>query len=217
MMHDHPDIETLSAYGDGELPALARTRVDAHVAQCTSCRGALAQVRALVASAAALPPDAEPPEAAWQEIRARIRREAGPRRVRRARRAWIGVGALAAAAVVLVAGNLLSRPGRSDKHFAGGTSAAVAALPAGLASVDRNYVASIAELRGTLEQQGRSLSPHTVRVLEHSLALIDTAIAEARAALAADPANAALAGILSAQYEHKLGLLQRVTKLVPAT
>lgn len=214
MMHDHPDIETLSAYGDGELPALARTRVDAHLAQCTSCRAGLARVRALVAAAAALPPDVEPPDVAWQGIRARIRREARPRR---ARRAWVGLGALAAAAVVLVAGSLLLRPGRSDKHLAGGTSAAVAALPAGLTSVDRNYVASIAELRGTLEQQGQSLSPHTVRVLEHSLALIDTAIAEARAALAADPANAALAGILSAQYEHKLGLLQRATKLVPAT
>jgi hypothetical protein len=79
--------------------------------------------------------------------------------------------------------------------------------------VDRNYAPSIAELRATLEQQRPALSPATVRVLENSIAVIDAAIEEARAALAADPANDALSGILSAQYEHKVELLQRATKL----
>jgi hypothetical protein len=57
------------------------------------------------------------------------------------------------------------------------------------------------------------LSPATVRVVERSLATIDTAIAEARAALASDPANRSLVEILSANYERKVELLQRATEL----
>jgi hypothetical protein len=47
--------------------------------------------------------------------------------------------------------------------------------------------------------------------------VIDTAIAEARAALAADPGNQEIAAILAAQYRNKVNLLQRATKLSPST
>ena len=57
------------------------------------------------------------------------------------------------------------------------------------------------------------MSPATVRTVERALTVIDSAIAEARAALAADPANAALIDILSAHYERKVDLLQRATEL----
>ena len=80
-------------------------------------------------------------------------------------------------------------------------------------AVEKNYVSTVAELRETLETQRASLSPATIRVLEHSLAAIDTAIAEAREALANDPANQTLVGILSANYQRKVELLQRATQL----
>ena len=69
------------------------------------------------------------------------------------------------------------------------------------------------ELPRTLDSQRATLAPYTVRVVERSLATIDSAIAEARAALAADPANEALVRILSAHYERKVELLQRATEL----
>jgi hypothetical protein len=49
-------------------------------------------------------------------------------------------------------------------------------------------------------------------VLEESLATIDRALADARGALAADPANAVLAEMLHANYEKKLDLLRRANQ-----
>lgn len=211
MMDEHPDLETLSAYADHELAGARHARVDEHVARCASCRADLARVRSLVDAAAALPRGVEPPDAVWEGIRARVARE------RRPRRRWIPLASLAVAAgLVLVVGASLLRPGRSDKLMSGSTSG-VPATPASVAAVEQSYQGSIAELRRTLETQRGSLSPATIQVLERSLAIIDTAIAEARTALAADPANRALADVLSAQYEHKVGLLQRATKLSPST
>jgi predicted anti-sigma-YlaC factor YlaD len=210
MIDEHPDIETLSAYAEHELAGARHARVEEHVAGCPSCRADIARVRSLVDAAAGLPRGIEPPDAVWQGIRVRMQRE------RRPRRRWIALASMAAAAAVLVvAGTTLLRPGRSDKVHAPAPPATV--TPASVASVDRNYQGSIAELRETMDQQRASLSPATVRVVERSLAIIDTAIAEARAALAADPANRALADVLAAQYEHKVGLLQRATKLSPST
>jgi hypothetical protein len=83
-----------------------------------------------------------------------------------------------------------------------------------LYAVDKNYVATIRELRATLETQRPTLAPSTVRTVEHSLSVIDTAIAEARAALAADPANQYLVDILAAHYERQVDLLQRATELL---
>jgi anti-sigma factor RsiW len=210
MIDEHPDIETLSAYAERELAGARHARVEEHVAACPSCRADISRVHALVDAAAGLPRGIEPPDDVWQGIRVRMRRE------RRPRRRWIALGAMAAAAAVLLfAGTSLLRPGRSAKMHVQAPAATV--TPASVVSVDRNYQGSIAELRETMDQQRGSLSPATVRVLERSLAVIDTAIAEARAALAADPANKILADVLSAQYEHKLGLLQRATKLSPST
>lgn len=206
MITEHPDIETLSALADRELGGASLLRAERHVAECAACRATLDRVRALVQTAGALPRDVAPSPELWEGIRSAMR----PRR----RRAW-SLAALAAAAVlVLAVGTLLPRPGRSHKAPA---PAARAATPAALVSVDRSYQSSIAELRLTLEQQRHALSPATVRIVERSIAVIDTAIAEARAALAADPGNEFIAGILSAQYEQKLDLLQRATKLSPST
>jgi hypothetical protein len=83
-------------------------------------------------------------------------------------------------------------------------------------AVEANYAATLVDLRSTLDDQRAMLAPQTVRVVEHSLAVIDTAIAEARAALAADPGSTVLVQILAAQYERKVDLLQRATRLSPS-
>lgn len=212
MITEHPDIETLSALADRELTGASLLRAEKHVAECVACRDTLDRVRALVRAAGALPPDAAPPPEVWAGIRRGIRPR--PRR-----RTWAlaSIASIAAAAVlVLAVGTQLTRPGRSGKVRAPDT-VVIPAIPASLVSVDRSYAAPIAELRLTLEQQRHTLSPATVRIVERSIAVIDTAIAEARAALAADPANEFIADILSAQYKQKLDLLQRATKLSPST
>lgn len=49
-----PDLETLSAWLDGELDAAARQRVDAHLADCPRCAAELVALRELSAGFAAM-------------------------------------------------------------------------------------------------------------------------------------------------------------------
>ena len=58
----HVDEGTLHAYLDGELPSSERAAIEAHVAQCTTCRTALAEERALLERASALLGSARPVE-----------------------------------------------------------------------------------------------------------------------------------------------------------
>ena len=50
----HVDEGALHAYLDGELASTERKTVDAHLAECASCRATLAEERALVERASAL-------------------------------------------------------------------------------------------------------------------------------------------------------------------
>jgi anti-sigma factor RsiW len=218
--HNHLDIETLSAFADGELPPLAVTRVERHLSECEPCRSTLSRVRELVSAAGALPRDVAPPVEIWEAVRARVAFEARARAVSRSRvvRWWHNGWLASAAAIVLVLGTatfvaLVSR-GNSPKAKA----IPIAEAPASpvVYAVDKNYVATIRELRATLDTQRATLAPSTVRTLERSLSVIDDAIAEARAALAADPANQALVDILAARYERQVDLLQRATELSPS-
>jgi hypothetical protein len=60
----HVDEGALHAYLDGELPPAERARLDAHVAECPTCRTRLEEERALVARASSLLGLAQPPERA---------------------------------------------------------------------------------------------------------------------------------------------------------
>ena len=213
MMEEHPDLETLSACVERELAGARHAKVEEHLARCASCRASISRIEALVGEAAALPREIEAPDAAWDGIRARLARAPRPRRWER----MAALASLAAAAAVVLAVGMTLRPGRSEKVTASPGAPAVGPATVSVVAIDRSYASPIAELRASLEQQRAQLSPATIRVLERTLAVIDTAIAEARAALAADPGNRMLTDILSAQYEQKVGLLQRATKLSPST
>jgi len=191
----------------------------AHLTECSECRATYERVRSLVGAARALPHDVEPPAETWTAIRDGMRRErqgASPRRWMGAR-PWLAVAAVAAVAAVLVIAivSLLASRLRAPSSA---PAAPVATLPSPLTvpavqAVDRSYAGTISDLRAALTTQRAELSPATVRTVERALTVIDSAIAEARAALAADPANDALIDILSAHYERKVDLLQRATEL----
>jgi anti-sigma factor RsiW len=215
----HIDTETLSAFADGELQAVASSRVERHLADCDRCVAQLARVRSLVVAAKALPRDVAPPPEVWGVLRERVARESRDRA--RPARWWHNGWLAAAAAVILVAGTAIltttAAPSAKAKKVASQTTPSVAEPVANVVrAVDANYASTVSELRATLSAQRPVLAPSTIRVLEHSLAVIDTAIAEARAALSSDPANSALLDVLSAQYERKVDLLQRATKLSPS-
>lgn len=86
------------------------------------------------------------------------------------------------------------------------------ALPAAFAATEAAYLDDVAELQATFVAQRSTLAPATIAVVERSLAAIDAAIAEARTALLADPANQALAEMLSTTYRHKVELLRRAAE-----
>ena len=211
----HLDIETLSAFADGELNAVGAARAERHLGECASCRASLERVRRLVVAAQALPATEAPPPEVWTGIRDRLQR---PAAIGAPRRWWHNGWLATAAAVVLVVGTavLATMAVPRAKATKPPAVAANAAMPNVVLAVDGNYLATVRELRGTLDAQRATLAPSTVRVVERSLAVIDTAIAEARAALAADPASVTLVDILTAQYERKVDLLQRATQLSPS-
>jgi hypothetical protein len=89
-----------------------------------------------------------------------------------------------------------------------------AAPPAAVADFGvASYDATINELQGALRASRSRLDPHTVQIVEQNLALIDKAIADARAALAADPASPYLNAHLASTMRRKVALLRRVNSL----
>lgn len=81
------------------------------------------------------------------------------------------------------------------------------------APVKVTYDREIADLRQIIDQRRSDLDPSTVAVIENSLTTIDRAIAEARSALATDPASKFLSEQLNKALEKKLGLLRTVALL----
>jgi hypothetical protein len=77
------------------------------------------------------------------------------------------------------------------------------------------YEGEIGALRNIIETRRSDLDSSTVAVLEKNLKLIDQAIAESKAALAADPASTFLAEQVSRAYDTKLELL-RSAALLPS-
>jgi hypothetical protein len=86
-------------------------------------------------------------------------------------------------------------------------------LPAVFLAAEADYDRTIKELRTGVDAQRANLSPETVRTIDRSLAVVDSAIAEARAALVADPNNRTLVDLLASSYQRKLDLLRRTSEL----
>jgi uncharacterized protein YejL (UPF0352 family) len=78
------------------------------------------------------------------------------------------------------------------------------------------YDQAVAELQQVLERHRAELDPKTVRLVEANLATIDSAIAQARKALIADPSNPYLSGHLAEQMKRKVRVLQQAADAIAA-
>lgn len=85
----------------------------------------------------------------------------------------------------------------------------------GAAGTAQLYDSEITRLHAVIRQRRGELDPNTVAAIERSLAVIDTAIAQARSALARDPASRFLNGRLTDALDKKVELL-RTTAMLPA-
>ncbi len=201
----------LDAYLEGGLTPMQVDEVQAHMAACPPCRAHAEEMRVVLSAATALPRSIAPPRDLWPDISSRLPTRRGTPTSRIA--AWSRWVPLAAAAAVLITVSAaityrFSRPSAPGPDL----TAAVPASVVGFAA-DREYVLAAADLQRVLTEGRGRLAPSTVELLERNLAVIDAAIAEARAALEADPANADLRALLWGAHRQKLDLLDRATRL----
>jgi hypothetical protein len=194
-----------------QLTGGERRELAAHVDACASCAADRNAAARLAALAAALPRWIEPPIEAWPAIRARLR----PRRGLRPTLPQLLAASIALVAATAAATALLIRTTQAPLEVAPPPAPALVHAPAtrSLDADEAGYRSAADALTAELAAQERTLSPRTVEVVRRNLAVIDAAIAEGRAAIERDPANAGLRALLRATYDQKLRLLQRVMTL----
>jgi hypothetical protein len=118
-----------------------------------------------------------------------------------------------------------SQPAPTRSAASRGTTTPRASLPAQpvrlangenvMRSAEPVYDREIEKLRKIVKTRRTQLDPRTITVLEQSVAVIDSAIAQSRAALAKDPASGFLAEQLNHSLEKKVELL-RTAAMLPA-
>jgi hypothetical protein len=228
--------DRLSEYLDDELPPADRAALEAHLLHCVACGAVLADLKRIVARARNLE-DRGPERDLWPGIAAQIGVSLTPGEpgeitrldaARRRRRWSFSLPELAAAGIALMA---LSGGAAWLLHPGGTPPAAVATRPAATPALSptgsprvaltssrraagQSYDAAVADLEGVLTAGRGRLDTTTVRVIERNLATIDSAIAQAQRAVAADSANVYLNSHLAETMRRKLELLRQAAALV---
>jgi hypothetical protein len=236
---EHPDFEVLSDHFDGYLSGQDAALVAEHLAVCGSCAATYKTLGSLVAEASELPKSVLPGDDLWVDLRTSLenRKEivlpssrsvggdgAGSTRARHASRRMIALLAVAAVVLILLSSGITAvvlRKSDTGRFARDATPTRVepgptnprALLPAGFRQTENEFNRTIEELQLAVDTQRGQLSPETIRIVDRSLAVVDSAITEARAALLADPNNQMLIDLLSASYQRKLDLLRRTSEL----
>ena len=201
-------FERIEVYHAGELPRLEAEALEQHLLSCADCAREFRFLRSLRAEAAALPREIAPPLDLWPGIVDHMGR--GPVTAKNGSSRWLRPPMLAAAAVVLMLGTAAVTAGllrRDNPTLAQATGADFRVTEAA-------YQHAATELSATLEVRRKNLSPAANMVIEQNLRIIDEAIREIQAALAADPNNQDVRGLLWGSYEKKIDLLQRAAESV---
>jgi hypothetical protein len=96
-----------------------------------------------------------------------------------------------------------------------GNTARAPEVQLAVARLTADYDREIARLRVLIDQRRSQLDPMTVSVIERNLAVIDTAIAESRRAIASDPSSRFLIEFLNQSLQDKVELM-RTAALLPS-
>jgi anti-sigma factor RsiW len=214
--------DRLSEYLDGELAPEERVALEAHLRGCPTCSELLGELRHVVTRARGLE-DAMPEHDLWPGIADRI---GAVRPLRAVRKGWtFTLPQLAAAGIALMAisggaawllhpaGPAVVATAHTASHNRTGTGIVLPAS-AHVRSTARGYDAAVADLERVLQDGRGRLDTTTVRVIEKNLATIDSAIAQAQRAVAADSANLYLNAHLAETMRRKLELLRQAAALV---
>jgi anti-sigma factor RsiW len=217
-------VERIQELVDGTLGAIRRSELEQHLAQCDGCR-ALKEDLERIRDAAASLPQMRPPDGAWLQIAGRLRQEG---RIRQdaelpARDRWSYGWLAIAATLVLAAGASLFVLFRSAAP-APAAAPAAASAPAGDQSVEaaqnavdaaqQQFEKAIADLEKVARANTNALDPTTAAVIDKNLGIIDSAIAENRAAVKAEPGSVAARETLFEALRQKVSLLQDTVALI---
>lgn len=199
----------LDAYVDGARHAA----FESHLAGCPRCQALVADFTSIRRTAAALE-DQVPPPRVWARIASSIEEE--QRRPRWARSlttpfAW-RVPVAAAAALVLLLGGAAWLDWPRGASAPAQESLLQPSDPA-VTTAEQQYEEAIAGLQQIADARDDELDAGTRAVLRQSLAVIDQAISESRAALSTEPANALVQESLLDALETKVALLQDTVAL----
>lgn len=209
-----PEMEVrLNEYLDGTLAPRDRAAIEEHLAGCTGCRAALAELRGVVAGARDLPRSIVPRRDVWAGVAARIKEGREARRWWRERTFW--AGALATAATLAI-GFVIYRLTAIPPFRSGAGGGAREGEPS-WAAVQADYDHAAAELSSLLALQRGRLAPATVALVDRNLGIIDAAIRESRAALARDPGSVAVQGLYAAAARQKVELLRWAVRAAAAS
>jgi anti-sigma factor RsiW len=243
---EHVSFEALNDYVDGILEEPVKSLTAKHIEDCSECTAQYQELRDLLEATAQLPRSVLPDPDIWDDLRDSLNSRkhivlpltSSGHPGKLAKQAtlprWQSRGFLAVAAVVLVLASsgltaLVLRTTNRGSQIARDSDQRApdkatmpsivlpTVLPAGFQATEGQYNRAIDELVQAVDAQRSRLNPETVRTVDRSLAVIDSAIAEARDALIADPGNATLIDLLSATYQRKLDLLRRTSELSSRT
>jgi anti-sigma factor RsiW len=217
MMHDEW-MDRLSDYLDGGLAPDEASELEAHLAGCQACRTVLSELESILGHIRETTPATSPDVLTLK-----------PRTAPASRRFSFSMPQLLAAAVatMMISGTAVWMTMRTRADAAPTTVASQPAATADaslgsesavlIANVEQEYGEAISELQREFAARKDQLDPETVKVVEESLHVIDGAIAEARAALARDPANGYLYRHLDNTMMKKVDLLRRAAGVATTT
>ena len=114
----------------------------------------------------------------------------------------------AAAAIVIAAVSLVAR-----REPASRVADTAAPAPAAVTRIDRHYAPVLDDLAASLRAKVAVTPAKTAATVNQSIRIVDSAIAETRAALIQNPANDRIAEMLSVNYQKKVDLLKRASEL----
>ena len=240
-MDMHPNDSAINEYVEGTLESRDRADIERHLATCVPCRQTVEDLREILRATGTLEP-LEPPLRVWSRLERAIALEPpiargtqrnGPgegvaahltasrsvaplRGLRYARWAAVAAAIVLASAVGLRFGPSF-RDARSVPPGAGGAAspgAAAASVASELRLAETHYEKAIKGLEEIATSEQDSLDPRTAATVRKSLAVIDQAINESRAAVQSEPASQPAQESLIENFKAKIGLLQNTVALI---
>jgi len=195
-------MELLSEAVDELLPAGVEGEVRSHVTGCAQCRTVFADLAAIRRTASKLDRHT-PSRDVWRQI---------SRRTVDARRSWLPLAA--AAAIAIVAAGIYWRTTLQPLPSDNGSPALALSAVAEIQQAERHYEKAIAALEQLTRDRQNVLDPKVNDAIVTSLATIDQAIAESRAALGTDPGSDVAQASLLEALRAKTMLLEETVSLM---